>query len=46
MVELWAGAGLPMSSELSRSWLDAMTTVSCSKLRELLGCKRDASGLK
>jgi hypothetical protein len=46
MVELLGGAGLPMSSELSRSWLYALTSVYCSRLLELLGCRYDASALK
>jgi hypothetical protein len=46
MVELWGGAGLSMSSELSRSWLHALTTLYCSRLPELLGCRCDGSALE
>jgi hypothetical protein len=45
MVELWGGAGLSMSSELSRSWLYAPTTVYCSIMPELLGRRCDGSEL-
>lgn len=45
MVELWGGTGLPMSSELSRSRLNALTTVYCCIMPKLLGHKCDASAL-